>query len=120
MENNKKPRSDLLCEHCTQAESTHLIYYRRYYQESGRYALINPLIVCDHCIQLFKDSNLLLEHQPIIVPFEVLATWDKRLMGITSKKNWEFSVFRNKYWTKKLHRIRYIWQNPPRKKNNSL
>jgi len=111
MEN--KIRIDLLCDHCQQAESTHLLYYRRYHVESGRYSLINPMIVCSECIQLFRDSNLLLEHQPVIVPFDLLATWDNRLMGLTNKKQWEFSVFRNKYWAKKLHRIRYIWQNPP-------
>lgn len=110
----KKPRSDLLCENCSQKEATHLLYYQRYYPESGKIALINPRIVCSECIQLFKGSNLLFDHQPVIVSFDTLAKWDKRLMGLTNKKQWEFSVFRNKYWTKKLHRIRYIWQNPPK------
>jgi len=113
----KKIRNDLRCEHCHQAEASHLIYYRRYHIESGRFSLINPMIVCDNCIQLFRDSNLLLEHQPVIVPFQILAKWDDRLMGITSKKQWEFSVFRNKFWRKRLFRIRYIWKNPPKNKD---
>ena len=109
-----KPRIDLLCEHCQQAESTHLIYYRRYYQESGRYALINPLIVCDHCIELYRNSNLLFEHMPVIVPFAHITTWDHRLMGLTNKKRWEWSCFNTKYWRKKLNRIKFVWQNPPK------
>ena len=112
----KKPRADLLCEHCQQAESTHLIYYRRYHIESGRYSLINPRIVCDHCIQLFKDSNLLLEHQPVIVPFEVIGRqWDWRFAGILSRKGYEFNALaHNKYWYKKLKRVKLIWKNPSR------
>ena len=107
-----KIRQDLICEHCNNAESTYLIFYRKYYPESGRYALINPKTVCSHCIELFRDSKLLFNEQPVIVPFDILATWDNRLQGLTSKKNFEFTIFNNPYWRKKLHRIRYIWQTP--------
>lgn len=108
--NMNKPRSDLLCENCTLNEATHLVFFERYYKESGRTSLINPLFVCDKCIVLYKCSSQLFENRPRIVPFEKIGTWDERLMGLTSKKRWEFSAFRNPFLRKKLHRIRYIWK----------
>jgi hypothetical protein len=109
----KKPRRDLLCEHCQKAESTHLIYYRQYHPESGRYSKRDPKFVCDHCADLFRDSNLLFQHMPVIVPFSVIAKWsDKQTGAFLSRKGYEFNVFSNKYWRKKIWRARIIWQCP--------
>jgi len=104
-------RLDLLCENCQKNESTHLLYYERYHKESGRISLINPSFICGTCKPLFIGCNQLFENKPRLVPFNVIAnTWDERLMGLTSKKRYEFSAFRNPHFRKKLHRIRYVWK----------
>ena len=73
------------------------------------------MLVCDNCIQLFRDSNLLLEHQPVIVPFEVIGRqWDWRNMGLLSKKGYNFNALSNKWWATRIKRIKLIWQNPPK------
>jgi len=109
-----KIRKDLLCENCAQKEATHLLYFKRYYKESGHFALINPQIICDDCSKLFKTSNLFFENQPVLIPFETIGkVWDWRLGGLLSKGKWEFNVFyKNKYWYSKLKRIRIIWSKP--------
>jgi len=114
-------RKDLLCENCSQAESTHLIYHQKYHPEIGKFSLIDPLVVCDHCVELFKKSNIMFEHQPVIVPFEIIGkVWDWRFMGLLSKKGYEFNVFyKNQYWYKKLKRVKLIWKNPPKNNSNS-
>ena len=105
------------CENCTLHEATTLLYYEKYHRESGRISLINPSFICDKCVPLFRGLNELFENRPVLVPFEKIAQWDARLMGLTSKTEWEFSVFRNPYYRKKLYRIRYIWKDGRRPTN---
>lgn len=114
----KRKNKDLWCENCSQRESTTLLYYEKYHLESGRTSLINPSLICDNCKPLFLNCNILLENRPRLVPFEVLAKWDNRLMGLTSKSRWEFSCFRSPYFRKKLFRIRFIWkENEPERRS---
>lgn len=110
----KRKNKDLWCENCQSKESTTLLFFEKYHTESGRTSLINPLFICDGCKPLFLDCNQFFENRPRLVSFEVLAKWDNRLMGLTSKKRWEFSCFRSPYFKKKLWRIKYIWQNGKR------
>ncbi len=103
-------RRDIFCENCQAVEATTLLYYERYNQSTGRTSLINPSIVCDHCKNLFIHS-----HGPFglarLVPFDVIANqWDARMQGLTSKSLWDFSIFRNPHFKKKLWRIRYASQ----------
>lgn len=107
-----KMRNDLRCENCGERESTYLLYYEKYEREIGKYSLINPSFVCSECSELFLDVNILHENRPKLISFEVIANvWDSRLIGLTSKKKYEFSAFRNPYFRKKLHRVRFIWKD---------
>jgi len=112
MEPKKRKNKDLWCENCSQRESTTLLYYEKYHIENGKTSLINPSFICDTCKPLFLSCNILLENKPRLVPFDVIANqWDGRLMGLTSKKLWEFTCFASPYFKKKLHRIRFVWKN---------
>ena len=106
----KDIRSDLFCENCNQKESTTLLFWERYHIETGRTSLINPSFICTECSELFKGNNALYQDLPRLVSFKVIATWDGRLMGLTNKKTWEFSCFRNPYFKKKLWRIKFASQ----------
>ncbi len=105
-------RRDLLCENCQHRESTTLLYFEKHHIESGRTSLINPSLICDTCKGLYLNIDETFENIPRLLSFKVIATWDGRLMGLTNKKTWEFSCFRNPYFRKKLHRIRYASQPP--------
>ncbi len=109
-----KIRSDLLCENCSERESTHLLYHEKYEQEIGKYSLINPSIICTECTELFKNVNELFETRPRLIPFEEIVKWDGRMMGFTSKKLYEFSCFRHPWFKKKIWRIKFACQ--PKKK----
>lgn len=111
MESKKRKNKDLWCDNCHSQESTTLLYYEKYHQQSGKTSLINPSFICDNCKPLFLDCNQFFENRPRLVSFDIMANqWDGRLMGLTSKKRWEFSCFRNPYFKKKLFRIRFIWK----------
>ena len=103
-----KIRKDLLCENCQHWESTILLYWERYHQDSGRTSLINPSIICTECSELF-NGNAADTDIPRFVRFDVIAKWDGRMRGLSSKK-YEFSVFRNPYFKKKLWRIKFASQ----------
>ena len=106
-----KIRNDLRCENCSKQESTTLLYWERYHIETGRISITNPSFVCDTCKKLFTNINEFFENRPILASFDDIANkWDVRLMGLTSKKRYEFSAFRNPYFKKKLHRIRFVWK----------
>ena len=105
----KKIRKDLLCENCQHRESTTLLYYERYHQETGRSSLINPAIICDPCKELFTGNNALYPDIPRLLSFSVIAKWNGRMMGLSSKK-YEFSIFRNAHFRKKLWRIKFASQ----------
>lgn len=103
---------DLICFNCEQRESTTLLYYEKYHPESGKTSLVNPSIICDNCKPLFLNCNILLENRPRLVSFDVIANqWDARLMGLTSRKRYEFTCFASPYFKKKLQRIRFVWKN---------
>ena len=107
----KKIRSDLRCENCQHRESTTLLYWEKYHIESGRISLIKPSFICTECSELFKGNNALYQDLPRLVPFDVIANqWDNRIMGLTNKKTWEFSCFRNPYFRKRIWRIRFAFQ----------
>lgn len=108
---NKKIRIDLICENCSQNEATTLLYFEKYHKESGRISLINPSFICDKCVPLFLNLDNLFENRPRLVSFEEIGQWDGRLLGLASKTRWEFSAFRNPFFRKKLHRIRFVWRN---------
>jgi len=106
----KRQNKDLWCENCAQVEATTLLYWERYHQDTGKISLINPSVVCDHCKKLFIGTNGRFQDMPRLVPFDVIANqWDNRMMGLTSKK-YDFSIFRNPYFKKKLWRIRFASQ----------
>ena len=105
-------RTDLICENCSEQESTTLLFYEQYHSEIGKYSLINPAFLCDRCKELFLGRTVFLEHRPRLVPFEVLAQWDNRNHGILSKKGYEFNALAsNTYFRKKIWRIKYIWKD---------
>ena len=108
----KRINKDLWCDNCSERESTALLYFEKYHQETGRISLINPSFICDTCRPLFLGCNQMFENIPRLVPFEVLAQWDNRNHGILSKKGYEFNAFAvNPYFRKKIWRIKYIWKN---------
>lgn len=111
MEPKKRKNKDLLCENCSQRESTTLLYYEKYHSESGKTSLINPSFICDNCKPLFLDCNQMFENRPRLIPFDVIANhWDGRLMGLTNRKQYEFTCFASPYFKKKLFRIKFIWK----------
>lgn len=111
---------DLICENCQTIESTTLLYYEKYHVESGKTSLINPSLVCDKCKELFINNNGRFEHKPRLVPFDIIANeWDARLMGLTSKTRYEFSVFRNPYFKKKIWRIKFVWKDAEKVKGTN-
>ena len=104
-------RRDILCENCTHVEATTLLYWERYHQDTGKTSLINPSIVCDHCKKLFIGTNGRFQDKPRLIPFDAIANqWDARMQGLTSKSLWDFSIFRNPHFKKKLWRIRFASQ----------
>ena len=108
---SKRQNKDLWCETCCQVEATTLLYWERYHADTGKTSLINPSIVCDHCKGLFMGNIALYSDKPRLVPFDVIANqWDNRMMGLTNKKTWEFSIFRNPYFRKKIWRIKFAFQ----------
>ncbi len=103
---------DMLCENCQEYESAHLLYYEKYHKETGRLSLINPSFICENCKPLFLGCNALFETRPQLIPFEVIAKWDKRNYGLLSKKGYEFNIFANNaYFRKKIWRIKFLWKN---------
>ena len=114
MENKepRKVRNDLRCDNCSIREATHLVFFERYHKEIGRFSLINPLFVCDTCIELYKGNNQLYKDKPVILPFEKIGQADNRIFGILSKKKYEFNALAlNPPLRKKIWRIKYVWKN---------
>jgi len=112
---SKRKNRDLTCANCQSREATHLLYYERYDPATGKTSLVNPDMICDTCKPLFLDCNRLFNDRPRLVSFAVIATWDKRFMGLTSKKRYDFSALSQKYWRDRLHRISYVWKDYDRK-----
>lgn len=103
----KRKIKDLFCENCGAREATHLLYWERYYPESKETSLVNPSLLCDKCKELYEKKGTFKERSRL-VPFDVIANkWDSRMMGLTSKSRWKYSVFRDPYFKKKIWRIRF-------------
>jgi len=107
----KRINRDLYCENCKSREATHLLYYERYDPETGKTSIVNPDMICDICKPLFLNCNRLFNDKPRLIPFAKIATWDKRFMGLTSKKRYDFTALAQPWWKKRLHRIAYVWKD---------
>ena len=107
----KRKNRDLMCENCQSREATHLLYYVRHNKDSGSLSLINPSMICDTCRPLFLDCGQLFTSRPHLISFASIALWDKRMMGLTSKKRYDFNALAQSWWKKRLHRIQYIWKD---------
>lgn len=107
MKPKKRKNKNLFCENCSKNEATHLLYWERYHTETKETSLVNPSLVCDKCKDLYEKKGKFKDRSRL-VPFDDIANkWDSRMMGLTSKNRWKYSVFRDSYFKKKIWRIRF-------------
>lgn len=103
-------REDLACHECHEKEASHLLYWSKYYPDAGKVAYLDPSIICEDCKVRFTGSMVLYERRPVIMPFEKLGRLKASAIGfLLSSKGKETNMMNNKFWRKKIWRIKCIY-----------
>ncbi len=100
---------DILCHDCRQQEATYLIYWTKYYRDIGRTAYTDPSLICNSCKEKFTGSLQYFERCPNLISFTELWTMpDIEIGSLLSKKGKEFNALSNRFWRKKIWRLKYL------------
>jgi len=112
-----KIREDLRCFDCAKKEAEYLFFWKKYLKEIGKEAYYSPKILCNDCMRKFTGPEMLFEDCPVFISFDKIGTMDVKYLGwLLSKKGKEMNCLNNKYWRKKLWRIRAIYSNGAKNK----
>jgi hypothetical protein len=104
-------RKDLKCTNCQANEATRLLYFRKYYQDTAKFAFFHPQLLCKPCADSVLKSDRLFQRQPVFVTFLQMAKKPmQHVMALCSPKGKEHNDMAYPIWRKKLLRIRKIYE----------
>jgi len=109
--------NNLLCTSCGIDTATHLVCFKKYHRESGKWSLIDPNLYCDECTAVWVgNTERLFENQPLLINFRSLAGQftpqqaTAKIGWLTSRKKWEYTQLNTKFWRDKLWNALYWWR----------
>jgi len=100
------------CQRCGQADADRLLYWRRYYMEIGRYAIVDPELVCLACV---PEHTLIYAPLSLVnLPFPALGRMTgKAFAALVNRKGYEFNALAVEYWEEVLGDIKAAHEKTP-------
>ena len=108
----KAPENEFLCFFCKQPANL-IAYYSKIYQESGRYTIENPTLICNQCFEnqtIREQLNASRGGWENVesLSFKRIANMSGKAIGmLLSKSGKEVNHLNTKLWRKLFFRIHY-------------